>query len=82
MARPERVRISFRVPRPARFSAPVNRQPLDTERYFVILPDGIGRGGSSKPSDGLRTKFPHYGYNDMVTAQHAVVAEALGAMEQ
>ena len=53
-------------------------QPLDTEKYFIILPDGIGRGGSSKPSDGLRTKFPHYGYNDMVTAQHAIVAEALG----
>ena len=53
-------------------------QPLDTDKYFIILPDGIGRGGSSKPSDGLKMKFPHYGYNDMVTAQHAVVADALG----
>jgi homoserine O-acetyltransferase len=53
-------------------------QPLDADKYFIILPDGIGRGGSSKPSDGLRTKFPHYGYNDMVTAQHAVVTEGVG----
>ena len=37
-------------------------QPLDAAQYFIILPDGIGRGGSSKPSDGLRAKFPHYRY--------------------
>jgi len=44
-------------------------QPLDTTQYYVILPDGIGHGGSSKPSDGLHAKFPHYDYEDMVTAQ-------------
>jgi homoserine O-acetyltransferase len=53
-------------------------QALDTTKYFIILPDGIGRGGSSKPSDGLRTKFPHYGYNDIVTAQHALLVDGLG----
>src|SRR5712692_6300071 len=53
-------------------------QPLDIERYYIILPDGIGRGGSSKPSDGLRRKFPHFGYNDLVAAQHSVVADGLG----
>jgi homoserine O-acetyltransferase/O-succinyltransferase len=53
-------------------------QPLDTEKYFIVLPDGIGRGGPSKPSDGLRTKFPHCAYDGMVTAQHAVVTEGLG----
>src|SRR4051812_16006836 len=37
-------------------------QPLDATRYYLILPDGIGHGGSSKPSDGLRARFPHYGY--------------------
>jgi homoserine O-acetyltransferase len=53
-------------------------QPLDIQKYFIILPDGIGRGGSSKPSDGLRNKFPRYGYNDLVTAQHELVTEGLG----
>ena len=52
--------------------------PLDATKFFLIMPDGIGRGGSSKPSDGLRTKFPRYGYVDVVEAQHAVVQEALG----
>jgi homoserine O-acetyltransferase len=52
--------------------------PLDTTRYFVILPDGIGHGGSSKPSDGLRMKFPHYDYDDMVEAQYRLVTEHLG----
>src|SRR4029077_1210585 len=42
-------------------------QPLDVNQYYVILPDGLGRGGSSKPSDGLHTKFPRYGYGDVVT---------------
>jgi homoserine O-acetyltransferase len=37
-------------------------QPLDVQRYYVVLPDGIGGGGSTKPSDGLRARFPHYGY--------------------
>lgn len=50
---------------------------LDPARYFVILPDGIGHGGSSKPSDGLRMRFPRYDYTDMVEAQHRLVTEAL-----
>jgi homoserine O-acetyltransferase len=41
-------------------------QPLDAQRYFIVLPDGIGHGKSLKPSDGLHARFPHYGYNDMV----------------
>src|SRR5215212_1988036 len=45
-------------------------QPLDTATHFVILPDGIGTGKSSKPSDGLRARFPSYTYGDMVEAQH------------
>ena len=52
-------------------------QLLDTRRYYIILPDGIGHGGSSKPSDGLRMRFPHYDYADMVAAQHALVTEGL-----
>jgi homoserine O-acetyltransferase len=51
---------------------------LDAEKYYIILPDGIGHGQSSKPSDGLRAKFPHYGYIDMVTAQYRLVTEGLG----
>ena len=53
-------------------------QLLDAEKYFIILPDNIGHGQSSKPSDGLRMKFPHYGYTDMVTLQHRLVTEGLG----
>jgi homoserine O-acetyltransferase len=53
-------------------------QLLDTTRYYIILPDGIGHGRSSKPSDGLRAKFPHYTYDDMVRAQHQLLVEALG----
>src|SRR5213594_4459663 len=52
--------------------------PLDTTRYYVILPDGIGHGRSSKPSDSLRTRFPHYDYDDMVTAQYRLLTEHLG----
>jgi homoserine O-acetyltransferase len=52
--------------------------PLDTNRYFIILPDGIGHGHSSKPSDGLHMKFPNYDYDDMVTAQKRLVSEHLG----
>ena len=52
-------------------------QPLDATRTYVILPDGIGHGGSSKPSDGLRARFPRYGYADMVAAQHRLVTEGL-----
>ena len=51
---------------------------LDATRYFIILPDGIGHGQSSKPSDGLRTRFPRYGYRDMVPALHRLVTEGLG----
>ena len=52
--------------------------PLDASRYFLIMPDAIGFGQSSKPSDGLRAGFPRYGYNDMVTAQYRLVTEGLG----
>jgi len=52
-------------------------QPLDASRYFIIIPDGLGRGGSSKPSDGLHARFPQYTYADMVAAQHALVLEGL-----
>ena len=53
-------------------------QLFDTASHFVILPDGIGTGRSSKPSDGLHAKFPKYGYEDMVTAQYRLVTEGLG----
>lgn len=53
-------------------------QLLDASKYYIILPDGIGRGGSGKPSDGMRAKFPRYGYNDVVTAQHLLVTKGLG----
>jgi len=53
-------------------------QLLDTQKYFIILPDDIGHGRSSKPSDGLREHFPHYDYDDMVRAEHALVTEGLG----
>jgi homoserine O-acetyltransferase len=51
---------------------------LDAGRYFIILPDGIGHGQSSKPSDGLRARFPRYGYLDMLEAQHRLLTEGLG----
>ena len=53
-------------------------QLLDAEKYFIIMPDGIGHGASSKPSDGLRAKFPRYGYNDMIDAQYRLLTEGLG----
>ncbi len=53
-------------------------QLLDAATHFIILPDDIGHGGSSKPSDGLRARFPHYDYDDMVRAEHALVTEGLG----
>jgi homoserine O-acetyltransferase len=53
-------------------------QPLDATRWYVVLPDGIGHGKSAKPSDGLRGRFPHYGYRDMIEAQHRLLTEALG----
>ena len=51
---------------------------LDVTRYFIILPDDIGHGLSSKPSDGLRAKFPRYGYLDMVEAEYRLVTEGVG----
>ena len=51
---------------------------LDASRYYIILPDDIGHGKSSKPSDGLRARFPHYDYADMVEAEHRLVTEGLG----
>ena len=52
-------------------------QPLDAARFFLVLPDGIGHGKSSKPSDGLHARFPHYGFNDMVAAQYRLLTEGL-----
>jgi homoserine O-acetyltransferase len=52
-------------------------QLLDAAKYFIILPDDIGHGKSSKPSDGMRAHFPEYGYGDMVTAEHRLVTEGL-----
>jgi homoserine O-acetyltransferase len=52
-------------------------QPLDAARYFIVLPDGIGHGKSSKPSDGLHARFPHYGYQDMVEAEFRLLTQGL-----
>jgi homoserine O-acetyltransferase len=52
-------------------------QPLDTTKFFIVLPDGIGHGKSSKPSDGMHAKFPRYGYRDMIEAQHRLLTEGL-----
>jgi len=52
-------------------------QPLDAARYFIVLPDGIGHGKSSKPSEGLRGHFPHYAYTDMVQAQYLLLTQGL-----
>jgi len=52
-------------------------QPLDITKYFIILPDDIGHGDSSKPSDGLRMQFPHYDYDDMVRSQHQMLVDGL-----
>ena len=52
-------------------------QPLDAARYFLILPDGIGHGQSSKPSDGLHARFPRYGYQDMIEAQYRLLTDGL-----
>ena len=53
-------------------------RPLDATRFFIVLPDGIGHGKSSKPSDGLHAKFPRYGYRDMVEAQYRLLTDGLG----
>ncbi len=52
-------------------------QPLDATKFFLILPDGIGHGASSKPSDGLHARFPRYGYRDMIAAQYRLLTEGL-----
>jgi homoserine O-acetyltransferase len=52
-------------------------QPLDASKYYLIIPDSIGHGKSSKPSDGLRAKFPHYDYSDMVEAQYRLLTDGL-----
>ncbi|HKR54587.1 MAG TPA: alpha/beta fold hydrolase [Chthoniobacterales bacterium] len=52
-------------------------QPLDATKFFIVLPDGIGHGKSSKPSDGLHAKFPRYGYRDMVEAQYRLLTDGL-----
>ncbi len=53
-------------------------QPLDAARWYLIVPDALGHGGSGKPSDGLRARFPHYGYSDMVEAQYRLLTGGLG----
>lgn len=53
-------------------------RPLDATKYYLIFVDNVGHGQSSKPSDGLKASFPHYGYNDMVDIQHKLVSETLG----
>jgi len=53
-------------------------KPLDASKYFIVMPDGIGRGRSSKPSDGMKSKFPHYRYSDMVESDYRLLTEVLG----
>ncbi|GLR92218.1 hypothetical protein GCM10007857_89390 [Bradyrhizobium iriomotense] len=53
-------------------------QPLDATKYYIIIPDAVGHGKSSKPSDGMKTSFPKYDYDDMVEAQYRLVTEGLG----
>ena len=53
-------------------------QPLDATKYFIVLPDGIGHGKSSKPSDGMHARFPRYGYLDMVEADYRLLTDGLG----
>ncbi|HEX3100549.1 MAG TPA: alpha/beta fold hydrolase, partial [Pyrinomonadaceae bacterium] len=53
-------------------------QLLDAEKYFIVIPDNIGHGASSKPSDGLHAKFPHYCYHDMIVSQYRLLTEKLG----
>ena len=53
-------------------------RPLDATKYYIVIPDALGHGGSAKPSDGLKTKFPQYDYADMVDAQYRLVSEGLG----
>ncbi len=53
-------------------------QPLDAAKYYIIIPDSLGHGKSSKPSDGMKTAFPNYNYEDMVDAQYRLIKEGLG----
>jgi homoserine O-acetyltransferase len=53
-------------------------QPLDASKYFIVIPDSVGHGKSTKPSDGMKASFPHYNYEDMVEAQYRLVTEGLG----
>jgi homoserine O-acetyltransferase len=53
-------------------------QPLDAAKYYIIIPDAVGHGASSKPSDGLKAKFPHYDYDDIVDAHYRLLTEGLG----
>jgi homoserine O-acetyltransferase len=53
-------------------------QPLDATKFFIVLPDGIGHGKSSKPSEGMHAKFPGYGYLDMIQAEYRLLTEGLG----
>jgi homoserine O-acetyltransferase len=53
-------------------------RPLDAKRFYLVFPDNLGHGKSTKPSDGLRSRFPHYGYEDIVDVQHKLVTETLG----
>jgi homoserine O-acetyltransferase len=53
-------------------------EPLDATKFFIVLPDGIGHGKSTKPSDGMHAKFPRYGYLDMIEAQYRLLTEGLG----
>ena len=53
-------------------------QPLDAAKYYIIIPDALGHGKSAKPSDGMKTAFPKYNYDDMVDAQYRLVTEGLG----
>ena len=53
-------------------------QPLDATKYFIIIPDSLGHGKSTRPSDGLKAKFPKYNYDDMVDAQYRLLSEGLG----
>jgi len=50
-------------------------QLLDAAKYYIIIPDSLGHGKSSKPSDGMKTSFPHYNYEDMVDAQYRLITE-------
>src|SRR5437868_5259112 len=53
-------------------------QPLDAAKYFIVIPDSLGHGKSTRPSDGMKASFPRYNYDDMVEAQYRLVTEGLG----